>query len=1360
MQDQLAKKLKDSLNKSSESYNHLSNQSQGGINNQSLNFNSSNMNQSNSNADLNSQQTQSGNYMSNKLKKISLGANVNDNSKQKADKQSSGTENQSDSQLFNNLTNKLTQCLKDQSAQNDSYAQDRSGSIGVQWLHELRELRQAQLKAAQADQSGTLEQKYNQCQRLDTELNDNNAQDFDEGVDTDLILQQEFEALIQYERNKQELRISQQQQGNESSSNISDQQQAQQLQEQQQYLLQQQYLASLQPGDFRIEIENRFLKSDCNRNFQFPRNNQRNKIIKYDYDNDGESSNNSSLLSVDGITVYNLHAQNMKNYQREYMQMQEQMNDQMEKFKAQEQLRLEKEEEEIIEKERLQHQLRQQKMVQQQVFIQHSYEKQNQERKNEQIQQLRQQFQQQQNTHLQMKQPVNNNNNNNNNNDMSSQVIKTEAYDSDSVGRSTLTQNTKSQKQAQKVREMIEQSKNNYKSKQEENVNNIPPTQNNNSSGSNKKAQLQQKQQQLLYQGMKDNFSAEKQNSQKQQQLQKFKNILLNKQQNIQNTNKVQMNGNGRRMKTEGNDIDYDQPNLNNHNHHHLHTQHNYQHEDGEEDETIENFELALQDGSDNDSGEVARLDDIKIQSYKQTASPPKNNNKSYQHQASKSQNMNQENSNTKNYKNIMEILEKNSKNSHSRQSTSISNSNQITNSINNNNQKKNSSQHSTHQTLQLQIQQAAVAAAAAATINSNSVTKNLTYKSRPTTSQSNYYKNLYSSQNCSVNQHHQQSSNRNTLQPQDNNNNVSKVRQSSKTSHSNYDGNSTVQIGAHAKKPSGNYLNQSIENFSSKQPSINQTLQNQINPTQEHNSRKRSNSNKNNTSISVTSSIPNYNKIAQNNNSQKQNISNSMSYSKQLESFKIDNFKNSTLKQRDEKAPSKAPTGQQNIMNLLGTGSYLNNNTNNSFQVAKNISMNQGISNKVNSQSYQNAAKLKGRNANSFHQNVQSSNISSIQTSQTTNLNNKSTIVSNYSINSNSKKKLLSSSSSSNLINGPSSINSQIKNDPKAKQSMQNNQISSIINANININNLNPTNYSKVRVSTNSNVRDSIQSQKGMALNSRVQTEPANNDDDFDFNYLNNRLNTLQKIPSKQSLLNNKSSSRRKDNSSSKSNLRDQQLIQQQTQNYTHQKQQQIGQNQALQNLMINNSYNLQLKTEENGQTQGQQIPSNQVKYTDNLVKPLMNQQNVIHSNLRSTNEQSTSDLNDQNRLSGQSFDQIQKIRDYLKSKQSKYPTKQQNQVVNSTSQYPNNGINNQQVQYSYQQQQQTLQKDHQGNFNQQQVAYINNLSQQQPQQHHLYQNYNQKIENQQFNQHNSQFNSSAIGQNNNQSYLQKQIR
>ncbi|EAS05000.2 hypothetical protein TTHERM_00836720 (macronuclear) [Tetrahymena thermophila SB210] len=1349
MQDQITKKLKDSLNKSSESYNHLSNQSQGGINNQSLNFNNNNMNQNNPNADLTSQQTQSGNYMSNKLKKISQGANINDNSKYEAEKQFSGADQ--DSLVFQFLTNKLTQNLKDQYAQNGNTDTSESSDI----VTRLKEFRDAQRSATQADQSDTLEQKYNQCQRLDTELNDKDAQDFDEEVDTDLILQQEFEALIQYERNKQELRISQQQQEQDSSININDQQQALQLQEQQQYLIQQQYLASLQPGDFRIEIENRFLKSDCNRNFQFPRNNLRHKIIKYDQDTDGQSSDNSSLLSVDGITVYNLHAQNMKNYQREYMQMQEQMNDQMEKFKAQEQLRLEKEEEEIIEKERLQHQLRQQKMVQQQVYIQHSYEKQNQERKNEQIQQLRQQFQQQQNTLLQMKQPGNHNIN------MSSQVVKTEAYDSDSVGRSTLTQNAQNQKQSQKVKEMIEQSKiqNNLKNKLEESINNIANQNNNNISGSNKKAQLQQKQQQLLYQGMKDSFSAEKQNSQKQQQLQKFKNILLNKQQNIQNTNKIQMNGNGRRMKTEGNDIDYDQQNLNNHNHH-LHTQHNYQHEDGEEDETIENFELALQDDSDNDSGEVARLDDIKIQSYKQTASPPKNNNKSYNHQTSKSQNTNQENSNSKNYKNIMEILEKNSKNSHSRQSTSISNSNQITNSMTNNNQKKNPSQHSTHQTLQIQIQQAA-AAAAAATINCNSVTKNLTYKSRPTTSQSNYYKNLYSSQNCSVNQPNQQSSNRNTLQPQDNNN-ISKVRQSSKTSHTNYDGNSTVQIGNHAKKPSGNYLNQSIENFSSKQPSINQTLQNQINPTQEHNSRKRSNSNKNNTSISVTSSIPNYNKLALSNNTQKQNIANSMNYSKNLESFKIDNGKNSTLKQRDEKAPSKAPTGQQNIMNLLSKGPYLNNNnnTNNSFQVAKNISMNQSISNKVNSQSYQNAAKLKGRNANSFHQNAQSSNISSIQTSQTTNLNNKSTIVSNYSINSNSKKKLLSSSSSSNLINVPSSINSQIKNDPKVKQSLQNNQISSIINANININNLNPTNYSKVRVSTNSNVRDSIQSQKGNALNSRVQTEPSNNDDDFDIHYLNNRLNTLQKIPSKQSLLNNKSSSRRKDNSSSKSNLRDYQFIQQQNQNYIHQKQQQIGQNQALQNLMINNSYNLQQKTEDNGLNQGQQIPYSQVKYADNLVKPLMNQQNIIHSNLRSTNEQSTSDLNDQNRLSGQSFDQIQKIRDYLKQKQSKYPTKQQNQVVNNTSQYPNNGINNQAVQYSYQQQQQALQKELQSNINQQQVAYINNLSQQQPQQHHLYQNFNQKSENQQFNQHNSQFNSNSIGQNNNQSYFQKQIR
>ncbi|KAL4473948.1 hypothetical protein ABPG72_000310 [Tetrahymena utriculariae] len=1352
MQDQIAKKLKDSLNKSSESYNHLSNQSQGGINNQSLNFNS-NMNQNNSNADLTCQQTQSGNYISNKLKKISQGANVNDNSKQKAERQFGGAEDQSDSQALNNLRNQQ-QNLIDHYSQNGSRDQDKSESIDI--VSELRQLRDAQIKATQAQQSDAHEQKYNQCQRLDTELNDNDAQDFDEDVDTDLILQQEFEALIQYERSKQELRISQQQQEQESSSNISDQLQAQKLQEQQQYLIQQQYLTSLQPGDFRIEIENRFLKSDCNRKFQFPRNNQRHKVIRYDQDSDGQSSDNSSLLSVDGITVYNLHAQNMKNYQREYMQMQEQMNDQMEKYKAQEQLRLEKEEEEIIEKERLQHQLRQQKMVQQQVYIQHSYEKQNQERKNEQIQQLRQQLQQQQNSLLQMKQPGNNNNNNIN---ISSQVVKTEAYDSDSIGRSTLTQNAKSQKQSQKIKEMIEQSKKNQKNKIEENINNITNQNNNNSSGSNKKAQLQQKQQQLLYQGMKDNFSAEKQKSQKQQQLQKFKNILMNKQQNIQNTNKIQMNGNSRRMKTEGNDIDYDQQNFNNHNHH-LHTQHNYQHEDGEEDETIENFELALQDGSDNDSGEVARLDEIKIQSYKQTASPPKNNNKLYNNQASKSQNMNQDNSNSKNYKNIMEILEKNSKNSHSRQSTSISNSNQITNSINNNNnnQKKNSSQHSTHQTLQLQIQQAA-AAAAAATISSNSVTKNLTYKSRPTTSQSNYYKNLYSSQNCSVNQHHLQSSNRNTLQPQENNN-VSKVRQSSKTSHSNYDGNSTVQLGTHAKKPSGNYLNQSIEHFSSKQPSINQTLQNQINPTQEHNSRKRSNSNKNNTNISVTSSIPNYNKLALNNNAQKQNITNSISYSKQLESFKIDNAKNSTLKQRDEKAPSKAPIGQQNIMNLLGTGSYLNNNTNNSFQVAKNISMNQGTSNKVNSQSYQNAAKLKGRNANSFHQNAQSSNISSIQTSQTTNLNNKSTIVSNYSINSNSKKKLLSSSSSSNLINVPSSISSQIKNDPKMKQPMQNNQISSIINANININNLNPTNQSKVRVSTNSNVRDSMQIQKGNALNSRVQTEPSNNDDDYDFNYLNNRLNTLQKIPSKQSLLNNKSSSRRKDNSSSKSNLRDQQFIQQQSQNYTHQKQQQIGQNQALQNLMINNSYNLQLKTEENGLNQGQQILSNQVKYTDNLVKPQMNQQNIIHSNLRSTNEQSTSDLNDQNRLSGQSFDQIQKIRDYLKQKQTKYPTKQQNLVVNSSSQYPNNGSNNQIIQYSYQQQQQALQKEHQSNINQQQVAYINNLSQQQPQQHHLYQNFNSKSGNQQFNQNNSQFNSSAIGQNSNQSYFQKQIR
>lgn len=63
-------------------------------------------------------------------------------------------------------------------------------------------------------------------------------------------------------------------------------------------------------------------------------------------------------------------------------------------------------------------------------------------------------------------------------------------------------------------------------------------------------------------------------------------------------------------MKTEGNYIEYDYYNQY---HNHIHTQNGHDINDIEEDETIENFEDALEDGSDNDSGEIAKLDYVNI---------------------------------------------------------------------------------------------------------------------------------------------------------------------------------------------------------------------------------------------------------------------------------------------------------------------------------------------------------------------------------------------------------------------------------------------------------------------------------------------------------------------------------------------------------------------------------------------------------------------------------------------------------------------------------------------------------------------------------------------------------------------------
>lgn len=86
-------------------------------------------------------------------------------------------------------------------------------------------------------------------------------------------------------------------------------------------------------------------------------------------------------------------------------------------------------------------------------------------------------------------------------------------------------------------------------------------------------------------------------------------------------------------MKTEGNDIDRHNGNRNNHNNNNIstgysidisqrvhsqkgrnaitqHTLHCREEDNEEDDDTIENFEEALQDGSDVDDSDVARLED------------------------------------------------------------------------------------------------------------------------------------------------------------------------------------------------------------------------------------------------------------------------------------------------------------------------------------------------------------------------------------------------------------------------------------------------------------------------------------------------------------------------------------------------------------------------------------------------------------------------------------------------------------------------------------------------------------------------------------------------------------------------------